>query len=104
MKASLIRRLGHGAILTSLLLACGCMTTRIAFHEDWNADTKPSYVDYEDFYLFGFIGQPRISLQKICVDQKPYGFEKRMSPTDGILSFITLGIYTPITVRVWCGD
>jgi hypothetical protein len=90
------------AMLTLGLL--GCMSTKIVFDGRWNPSSKPSYEDYMDSYLFGFLGHPQISLTKICMDQKPLALQRVKSAEDIFLNVITLGIYTPTTVNVWCGD
>lgn len=96
-----MRRIGGLAI--SLLLA-GCMTTRISFSDKWNPKSKPSYVDYFDYYWWGLKGSNEVSLQRACVDQKPIGFERSTSLEDLAITAATLGIYAPRTVKIWCGD
>ena len=90
------------------ILAClgltSCMSTRIHYHSEWKRHQKPSYEDYFDYYLFGLVGHNRVSLQRVCLDQKPHGVQTIISSEDGWLTLVTLGIYSPMTVRVWCGD
>lgn len=90
--------------LIYLFVSVGCMSTRVAISPKWDPHSKPAYVDYFDYYLFGFMGRNSVSLQKACVDQKPLAFERIRSIEDGIIAFWTLGIYSPMTVKVWCGD
>jgi len=90
-------------VLAALLLS-GCVHGRVALHERFDPSKKPSYVDYFDGYLFGFIGSPSVSLARVCMDQKPYGVQKYKSGEDYFLRAITLGIYAPTTVKVWCGE
>ncbi len=82
----------------------GCMTTKVAFDKNWNPSLNPSYEDYFNFYALGFAGHPSLSLQEACVDQKPYGMISQRTFEDSFIAALTLGIYTPATVRVWCGD
>jgi hypothetical protein len=82
----------------------GCMSTRLEFSPKWDPSEKATYEDYFDYYFLGFVGDPVVNVQKICMDQKPYGLKRFKSPEDGFLTAITLGIYAPVTVRVWCGD
>lgn len=91
-------------LLTSSLVLTGCMSTRVSFDPKWDARSKPVLEDYFDYYLLGLIGENEINLQKVCMDQKLYGMRRFMSFQDGFITAITLGIYTPMTVRVWCGD
>lgn len=92
------------ATFFAVLLLSSCMSTRVQFSPKWERSSKPVYIDYVDSYVFGFIGQPSLNLQKICMDQKPYALHSVKTAEDGIITFFTLGIYSPTTVRVWCGD
>ncbi len=81
------------------------MSTRMKLDERWDATKqKPVYVDYFDQYLLWTIGRPSVDLAQVCVDQKPYGFQHHRSAEDGLIALFTIGIYTPTTVRVWCGE
>lgn len=88
----------------SLLLLTSCMSTRIQFSDKWDPASKAVYEDYYDFYLLGFIGRGQVNVQKVCMDQKPYAIRYLKSAEDGIITWLTLGIYSPSTVRVWCGE
>lgn len=91
-------------LITLLLLATGCMSTRVVLSPKWDRSQKPAYTDYFDYYWFGFVGHPTVNLTEVCLDQKPMAFQRARMADDIILSVITLGIYTPVTVRVWCGE
>lgn len=82
----------------------GCMSARMVLDERWNPDQKPAYTDFFDHYLWGLSGTSKVNLQQVCMDQKPYAFERIQSGQDLFLSAITLGIYWPVTIKVWCGD
>jgi Bor protein len=88
----------------TLLGLAGCMSARLQLHEKFNPDEKPAYVDYFDYYFAGLAGDPELNLQKICMDQKPYGVQRIKSVEDGVITFFTLAIYSPVTVKVWCGE
>lgn len=90
------------AILSLALVGCG--STPVVLDGKYRHGTKPAYVDYFDYYVFGLVGHPTVNVQKACVDQKPLAVQRYFSVEDGVISFVTLGIYTPMTVRVWCGD
>lgn len=68
------------------------------------AGGKPQYNDYLDGWWWGLKGHPSISLSRVCMDQKPYAVRKVKTFEDIFLTAITLGIYTPTTVKVWCGE
>lgn len=93
------------ALLT--LFACGavgCSSTRLVYSEKFDRTQKPVYEDYMDYYFLGFVGHPSVNVQKVCMDQKPLALQRIFTFDDALISLVTIGIYTPWTVRVWCGD
>ncbi len=107
MMATLKRQLVpvHRLMLPALLIvASGCMSTKMVLSPKWDAKSKASYVDYFDYYWLGFSGHPSVALQKVCLDQKPHAVQRIKTFEDGLITFWTFGIYTPVTVRVWCGE
>lgn len=80
------------------------MSTKVALHPKWDPSVKPTYTDYFDYYVFTLVGKNTVNLAQVCMDQKPLGFQRVKLPDDIILSVITLGIYSPVTVKVWCGE
>lgn len=87
-----------------LLCLSGCMSTTVVFNERWNPKSRPSYVDYFDTYWWGFHGKPEVSLQQVCLDQRPHALRRVRSAEDVAIGAVTLGVYIPLTVTVWCGD
>ena len=88
----------------AVALLSGCMSTRVVFSEKWNPRAKPSYVDYLDYYWVGLKGDPVVALQNVCMDQRPQAFQRIKSSEDAIIAIVTLGIYSPATVKIWCGE
>jgi hypothetical protein len=92
-------------LLPVLLLLSGCVSSIVQTDYKLNAKAPPQYEDYFDGYLFGWVGgKEKVDLVRVCMDQKPYGFQKLHSGEDLFFAVITFGIYTPTTVRVWCGE
>jgi hypothetical protein len=92
------------AVALAFLTLTGCMSTKMALDPKWNPSLRPAYVDYADYWVFGLFGHGEFNLQKICVDQNPYGFQQYRSAEDGLIALFTAGIYAPATLRVWCGN
>lgn len=90
--------------LVFALFASGCMSTKIVLSDKWNPASKPSYVDYFDSYWWGFSGDPQVSIQQVCMDQKPMAVKRVKTAEDIVITFATLGIYTPTTIKIWCGE
>lgn len=94
----------RGIIVFALLLS-SCVSTKTTIGDHSIKGLKPVYEDYFDGYLLGWAGEDdQINLNEVCLDQKPFGFQKTYSFQDGFFALISLGIYTPYTVRVWCGE
>jgi len=91
-------------LLIIAVLFSGCMSTKIILSDKWNPHSPPTYVDYFDTYWFGFAGRPSVAVQKVCLDQNPLAVHRIKTPEDAIITLFTLGIYTPTTVRIWCGE
>lgn len=93
------------AALCSLYLLLGsCVSTYVVFDRSWDKKAKPAYTDYFDSYFGGFVGHESVNLSRVCMDQKILAVRRYKSWEDGFLTGITLGIYAPTTVSVWCGD
>jgi hypothetical protein len=92
------------AILGLGLFVSSCVSTQIVLQPKADTHRRADYEDYFDYYAFGLIGDNSVDVQKACMDQKPQKIQRLRSFEDGLISFYTLGIYTPLTVRVWCGD
>ncbi len=66
--------------------------------------TRASIKEYKNYFVLGFAGSQSYSLAKACLDQKPAAFETYFGLEDILLGVVSLGIYTPKTVAVWCVD
>ncbi len=91
----------------------GCMSAKFVVNDKWNRYAPPTYVDYFDGWWWGYgtrfmwwqTSHPaEVSLQKVCMDQKPLAVQRVKSGEDIFLGVITAGIYSPTTVKVWCGE
>ena len=90
--------------IVAILINTGCMSTRVVVDKAWEPRMSPVYEDYFDYYFWGLSGHPDLKLQKVCMDQKILAMKRFKNPTDIFLTVITLGVYYPMTVQVWCGD
>ena len=91
-------------LIFAATLLTGCMSTKFVLDPKWNPQTKPAYEDYFDGWWWGLDGRAEVSLQKVCMDQRPLAFQRVKTGEDIVISFVTLGIYTPTTVKIWCGE
>lgn len=93
------------AILLPLFFNSACVSTRVVLQpQGFEPYRRPDYVDYFDYYFLGFAGRNDVDLQTACMDQRPLAVEQVRGVEDGLITAMTLGIYAPLTVKVWCGD
>ena len=94
--------------ITSLLLSVflvgisACSTVTIKPEGQNKLVTKPTYLESKPFYLWGLAGEHRVNVLDICSQSEPLQMQSQQTFSDGLLTFITLGIYAPHTVKVWC--
>lgn len=89
---------GMTAMLAAAFLATGCYTTR------FQTNLAPGGAKYEEkgnFFLWGLVGEKEVDLKKLC----PAGaarWQNQQTFVDGLVGFVTLGIYIPRTIDVEC--
>jgi len=87
----------HLFLLALILCAPGCFALKV----DNEKAVRSEYREREHFFLFGLVGEATVDLPAIC--SKGVGtFGDQMSPLDGALTILSLGLYTPRTVIVEC--
>ena len=89
-------------LATALLLITGCA------QQTFTVQNKPAVAPKETithhFFVSG-IGQKTVDAAKICGGaENVVKTETQQTFVNGLLSFITLGIYTPLEARVYCSQ
>jgi len=64
----------------------------------------PSYVVSKSYYIGGLVGEPTVDVKKACNGGEAKQMQARTTFVNGLVSVLTLGIYTPRTARVWCEE
>lgn len=64
--------------------------------------SKPDYQSSKDFFLWGLIGKRKVDVNLICKGQGAKQMQTVQTFKDGVWGAITLGVYTPHTVKIWC--
>lgn len=80
----------------------GCATVTITPHGESKLASSPTYESKKAFFLFGLIGERHVDVQDICQSRSVRQMQTVDTFSDRLLTFVTLGIYTPRTARVWC--
>ena len=89
--------------LVTMLTICACVSNQVFFTDTASSRTRPDLEDYLSLNAFGLAQNQSIDLQKICMDQKPTRASVHRSPIDSLITVLSLSIYSPLTLRVWCG-
>jgi hypothetical protein len=90
-------------ILSVLLVGItACSTVTIKPEGQNKLVNKPTYLDSKPFYLWGLSGEHRVDVLKVCNKNEPLQMQSQQTFSDGLLSLITLGIYAPHTMKIWC--
>lgn len=82
--------------------ACGTVTVKDRGIRKLSGD--PTYQDSKSFFLGGLIGEHRVDGKEICHGRTPLQMQAQDTFVDGLLTVLTIGIYAPRTVKVWCGS
>ena len=93
-------------IIFSLFLY-SCSTQRIAIGNKSREVPKsnPHYSYWDNFFFWG-VGQTKFNnAQESCKNNNGIDFvETRLSFTQGLVTILTYGVYSPRTVNIYCKD
>ena len=99
--SSLLRNLIAVVILVNVS-ACSSVTVRTQGGEK---DTSaPSYIDSKPFYFWGIKGGHEVDVNEICEGAAVSQMQTVMTSSDWMFGYLTLFIYSPRTVKVWCEE
>src|SRR5712671_463836 len=95
-----MKRLGRAALLAALLGSAGCY--KATFIRDPNAVKGVEKDQWLDFWVFGIVGEQNLDVRQFCSDGRVAQIQTHGNFGTGIVSFLTIGIYTPRKVTVTC--
>ena len=85
------------------ILFTSCQTVTISPEGKKNiVSSNPTYERSQNFFLFGLIGENVINIEEICRERSVRQMQTQQTFVNGLVSGVTLGIYTPRTAKVWC--
>lgn len=88
-------------ILLLVGMLAGCSTQ--SYDINGGASSKPTEEDMQTFFISGLAQTQEMDAAKICGGaEKVAKVESHMSFVNGLLGFVTLGIYTPRQAKVYC--
>jgi hypothetical protein len=88
------------AILALLLAMTGCATQRFDLHPA--SQDAAAFDDAQTFWVFGIGQKEEIDAAKVCGVGKVQRVETQMTAANVAVTFMTIGIYSPRQVRVYC--
>lgn len=91
-------------LVGALLSLAACSSVTIQPEKISKLSTQPTYQDSRPFFLWGLVGDERVDVKQVCGSSKVLQMQSQATFTDGLLGGITLGIYAPHTVKVWCDN
>lgn len=89
---------------TLVVVLAGCSSITIQPEQITKLTEKPTYQDSRPFFLWGLVGKQRVDVKALCGEQKVVQMQSQQTFVDGVLGLITIGIYSPHTIKVWCEE
>jgi hypothetical protein len=90
----------RGAAVALLVLSTGCY--KATFIRDSNAVRGVEHDEWTNFFLFGLVNEQTIDVHQFCPNGKVAQVQTGANFGTGLVSVLTIGIYTPRKVYVTC--
>ncbi len=103
--SAILRRLNTRRLLIPLALAATLGSTgcyKATFFPDPSAVRGETHEEWSDFYVFGLVGTEHFDVSQFCKDGQAAMVRTGGNFGTGLVSVITIGIYTPRKVYVTC--
>ena len=81
-----------------------CSTVTIHPKQSGKLSTEPTFEESKDYYFWGLVGEHRVDVKGICGDKKVLQIQSQGTVSNVIFGILTLGIYSPHTGKIWCGE
>ena len=90
---------GRGLLLCALALG-GCY--KATFIRDAQAVRGEEHDEWTSFFVFGLVGEQTLDVKQFCPDGRFAEIQTGANFGTGLVSLVTIGIYTPRKVYVTC--
>jgi hypothetical protein len=95
------RRIGIALMTGALLLATsGCY--KATFYKNASVVKGAEHDEWTDFFVFGMVGSEQFDVKKFCANGDAAIIRTGGNVGTGVISVLTIGIYTPRKVYVTC--
>ena len=64
--------------------------------------STPDYTERKNFWLVGLVGEHYVDTSKICRNRSVTQMQVQKTFGNSLVGLLTLGIYSPVTAKVWC--
>ena len=92
-------------LLGLCLLLASCQTVTVRPGGGDKTDRDPDFVARQHFFAWGLApGAKFVNLKTACPSKPVEQLSAHNSFLDGLFGALTLGIYSPRTASVWCGQ
>lgn len=88
--------------LVACLLFSGCSSVTIRDQSTQKLTIDPTWEKSEPFFLWGLVGTAHVNTDAVCGSRNVVQLQTQKTFVDGLLGFVTLGIYAPRSAKVWC--
>ncbi|EAR08196.1 Bor family protein [Reinekea blandensis] len=83
----------------------GCASVTISPVDAPKLTSTPTYEQRMDFFFWGLTPDvQQVSVNDVCVGTGVRQMQAQTKLEDGIFTVITLGIFSPRSVKVWCEE
>jgi len=69
-----------------------------------NGGTVEKYDQWQHHFVVGLVNTPTVDVDSVCPNTKDFTVYERQTFLNGLVSGLTLGIYTPSKITVSCGN
>jgi hypothetical protein len=96
---------GMLAIGLVALVLSGCASVTITPSDEPKLTSAPTYERSLDFYFWGLSPDwQEVNVDDVCYGSSVRQMQAQTTFEDGLFGAITLGIFAPRTVKVWCEE
>ena len=85
----------------ALLLLAGCY--KATFYQNPNAVAGARHERWSAFFILGLVGSEHFDVRDFCGQDAPAEIRTGANFATGLVSLLTIGIYTPHKVYITCG-
>lgn len=92
------------AVVALLLVASACSSVNIRTDGNREETRPPTFQKSHTYWWWGLRGKHSINVREVCAGRPVVQMQAVSTITNVLGSALTLGIYSPRTARVWCGE